>query len=102
MPITGLKHVPQSYTLRCVEWNARHARFTCFDPAGVSCGELTVLAEDAVNFLLNSWRGRVQRSEQVPAGLYAAHPYIFDRDRAPRGIAALLTRTEDAPCATRP
>ena len=56
----------KQYRLDCLEWNPRHVKFNVFDPFGVNCGTLAVLAEDVLNFAKYSWRGDIFWNGRMP------------------------------------
>jgi hypothetical protein len=58
----NMKH----YKLTCLNWNTMHIRFAVFDPIGANCGEITILASDAVNFLQNAWKGDIFWDGKIP------------------------------------
>jgi len=49
----------KQYKLDCMEWNPRHVKFNVFDPTGANCGILTILTDDALNFVKYSWNGDI-------------------------------------------
>ncbi len=54
------------YKLRCNHWNIRHIQFAVFDHKKANCGTITILAEDAINFLQNSWKGDIDWDDKIP------------------------------------
>lgn len=59
------------YKLDCTEWNPRHVKFLVFDTKGANCGTLTVLADDAINFVKNSWKGNIFWNGKMPGTVLA-------------------------------
>jgi hypothetical protein len=54
------------YKIDCIEWNPRHVKFNVFDPTGANCGVLTILADDVLNFVKNSWNGNIFWHGKMP------------------------------------
>lgn len=54
------------FSLDCVDWNSQHVKFRVFDRRGANCGEITILTEDVVEFVRDTWCGNVQWNGKLP------------------------------------
>jgi hypothetical protein len=59
------------YKIHCIEWNPRHVKFDVYDPPGANCGTLTILTDDVLNFITNSWNGDIFWHGKMPKDFLA-------------------------------